>query len=610
MVTLEVAKQAALYHGLATMLNQPSPELSRGKGDGADLSYDEDEEYSGDDMEFLEGASGGYNYGRYYGGSASPSRYMYQHHYPQYPHYQHCNGDMRQSISSSTLVATSPTQENNMHLLSPPRPSEDFLRRPTAFPHHLQLPPNTFHPKPHNDTEYQSTSSGISHVPGSSGLIKANKKFMRQLSFPQEAEEEEVAQEDQNEANNISSEEKPEADDAPPPATATTKMESCNDLSTSSTSSSELTPNDGPPSTTSSNESHTGNIVEEDKKKSENEQADDEHVIVVPDEENEGNEIITEVHENNLLIVREADKPEDKDESRNLDVSTGKNDNVPAAPAPRPVAINEISNCRFLKKKATSLPQCTVFTGIALSPTVGSCANLIAMNYSNNSRSHNLDGGNNNLEERRATMSSTSVLLTSFSLNDISFANHSRRFLSSSSQDEGERSPPKASVVVSRNALHDSNYWSSNCSTRDDNSTLCSPTTSSTSTNGAMMRASQSDSSLARWTDSFDALSRRGLSESALGVPRVVGSSRLLKFLINTYNNGSTTQHRSNDVGEEMDGEKSYLYDYRGRESRGRSAHTFLPPRSKSSDAVLVCEYIRHSAYLPRLKSFLYFCLL
>jgi len=86
-VTLEVAKQAALYHGLATMLNQPSPELSRGKGDGADLSFDEgDDELSGDDVELLE-AGGGMNY-------------MYNNY----------NGYMRASCSSTTLLAS-----DNMH---------------------------------------------------------------------------------------------------------------------------------------------------------------------------------------------------------------------------------------------------------------------------------------------------------------------------------------------------------------------------------------------------------------------------------------------------------------------------------------------------------------
>lgn len=30
-VTLEVAKQGAIYHGLATLLNQPSPMMQRGE---------------------------------------------------------------------------------------------------------------------------------------------------------------------------------------------------------------------------------------------------------------------------------------------------------------------------------------------------------------------------------------------------------------------------------------------------------------------------------------------------------------------------------------------------------------------------------------------------
>ena len=35
MVTLEVAKQGAIYHGLATLLNQPSPMMQRSKDWGA-----------------------------------------------------------------------------------------------------------------------------------------------------------------------------------------------------------------------------------------------------------------------------------------------------------------------------------------------------------------------------------------------------------------------------------------------------------------------------------------------------------------------------------------------------------------------------------------------
>jgi hypothetical protein len=31
-VTLEIAKQGAIYHGLATLLSQPSPVMTRGKG--------------------------------------------------------------------------------------------------------------------------------------------------------------------------------------------------------------------------------------------------------------------------------------------------------------------------------------------------------------------------------------------------------------------------------------------------------------------------------------------------------------------------------------------------------------------------------------------------
>ena len=38
MVTLEVAKQGAIYHGLATLLNQPSPMMQRSKGGGGAVS--------------------------------------------------------------------------------------------------------------------------------------------------------------------------------------------------------------------------------------------------------------------------------------------------------------------------------------------------------------------------------------------------------------------------------------------------------------------------------------------------------------------------------------------------------------------------------------------
>lgn len=37
-VTLEVAKQGAIYHGLATLLNQPSPMMQRSKGGGGAVS--------------------------------------------------------------------------------------------------------------------------------------------------------------------------------------------------------------------------------------------------------------------------------------------------------------------------------------------------------------------------------------------------------------------------------------------------------------------------------------------------------------------------------------------------------------------------------------------
>lgn len=38
-VTLEVAKQGAIYHGLATLLNQPSPMMQRGKDANVDIDY-------------------------------------------------------------------------------------------------------------------------------------------------------------------------------------------------------------------------------------------------------------------------------------------------------------------------------------------------------------------------------------------------------------------------------------------------------------------------------------------------------------------------------------------------------------------------------------------
>lgn len=37
-VTLEVAKQGAIYHGLATLLNQPSPMMQRGKDTNIDVN--------------------------------------------------------------------------------------------------------------------------------------------------------------------------------------------------------------------------------------------------------------------------------------------------------------------------------------------------------------------------------------------------------------------------------------------------------------------------------------------------------------------------------------------------------------------------------------------
>lgn len=40
MVTLEVAKQGAIYHGLATLLNQPSPMMQRSKDQCAPVQLD------------------------------------------------------------------------------------------------------------------------------------------------------------------------------------------------------------------------------------------------------------------------------------------------------------------------------------------------------------------------------------------------------------------------------------------------------------------------------------------------------------------------------------------------------------------------------------------
>ena len=37
-MTLEVAKQGAIYHGLATLLNQPSPMMQSSKGGGGAVS--------------------------------------------------------------------------------------------------------------------------------------------------------------------------------------------------------------------------------------------------------------------------------------------------------------------------------------------------------------------------------------------------------------------------------------------------------------------------------------------------------------------------------------------------------------------------------------------
>jgi len=58
--------------------------------------------------------------------------------------------------------------------------------------------------------------------------------------------------------------------------------------------------------------------------------------------------------------------------------------------------------------------------------------------------------------------------------------------------------------------------------------------TNSNDGSGSLIKC-RSEGCLSEW-NSFEVLTRKGLSESALGVPRVVGSSRLLKFFENSRN--------------------------------------------------------------------------
>lgn len=533
-VTLEVAKQAALYHGLATMLNQPSPELSRGKGDGADLSFEEDDEFSGDDMDFLGvGGASGYDGSRYN---------MY-----------HYNGDMRSSCSSSTLVAS-----DSMHLLSPPRPPEDYLRRPTAFPHHLQLQLQTFHQRQQkNDMEMDDQSSS-SYACGDTAAIVSggasknpNKKLIRQLSFPQEEEEEELdtsVTEDTTTTHNLlkssttaelmtSSSKAAENSEATLyRSSSLTSAEASNDITNSCQPTGEST---GLPCTVTSLD-ECDDIVEE------------------------GNDILFEEH----------DLANDKHNSEDDEMTKKK-----------AALVNEINRYCLMRKKATSFPQCSLFSGVALAhpTTTTSCTNLDAMDNSKYRRQimpKNSDKYKDKRSTMRATVSASVLLTSSVSLNDVSLSS----VPSSSSTKHCESSKGNS-------AFRDSNYWSSNCSTRNS-STLCSPSSTLSSTNAALMRASQSDSSLARWNDSFEALSRKGLSESALGVPRVVGSSRLLKFLISTYNNGNSSTGGGNS--QENGGGYTNTDGYYGAR-KPSNTFTFLPTRSKSSDAILTCEYPKNS---------------
>ncbi len=533
-VTLEVAKQAALYHGLATMLNQPSPELSRGKGDGADLSFDEDE-FSGDDMDFMGiGAAG---LGRYN---------MYQ-----------CNGEMRSSCSSSTLVAS-----DSMHLLSPPRPPEDYLRRPTAFPHHLQLQLQNFHQRQqNNDAEIAGQSSYASYS-GSSGKSHAvmprqvtNLKLVRQLSFPQEEDEDgqdlSLSDSTNNLHNNLPLNTTPSSSNAP----INTATASC---STQMSTSSSPSPSENIPNESTVNSCQSHNEISE-----------------IDARNGSQNRIFSSTESINVedSIV---DHGTDENELANNDKVENDDDDMKRKKA---ALVDEINRYCFMKRKATSFPQCSIQNGIAISPIAASCADLIGLssstsNYRRDSLGKNSSSNITNYKDKRSTMRATmsaSVLLTntnSISLNDVSSPKQC--------EEEGEGS----------SALRDSNYWSSNCSTRAS-STLCSPTSTLSSNNAALMRASQSDSSLARWNDSFEALSRKGLSESALGVPRVVGSSRLLKFLINTY---TTNNNNSQGNGDGINGGSTKTNDYYGAR-KSTNTFTFLPSRSKSSDAILSCEF-------------------
>lgn len=529
-VTLEVAKQAALYHGLATMLNQPSPELSRGKGDGADLSFDEDDEFSGDDMDFM-GI-----------GAAGLSRYnMYQ-----------CNGEMRSSCSSSTLVAS-----DSMHLLSPPRPPEDNLRRPTAFPHHLQLQLQNFHQRQQmNDTEMGQPS--YASYSGKSNVMPrqvTNLKLVRQLSFPQEEDEDgqdlSLSDSTNNLHNNLPLNTTPSSSTAP----INTATASCsNQMSTSSSPSpSENIANE---STVNSCQSRNEIIEIDATNSSQN------RIFSSTARGRDAEDTIVDLDTDENDLANTNDKVDDDDMKRK-----------------KAALVDEINHYCFMKRKATSFPQCSIQNGIAISPIAASCDDLIGLSSSTSkckrdSLGKNSTSNSTHYKDKRSTMRATmsaSVLLTntnSISLNDVSSEKKC--------EEEGE----------GNSALRDSNYWSSNCSTRAS-STLCSPTSTLSSNNAALMRASQSDSSLARWNDSFEALSRKGLSESALGVPRVVGSSRLLKFLINTY-----TTNNNNSQGNEdgINAGSTKTNDYYGAR-KSSNTFTFLPSRSKSSDAILSCEF-------------------
>lgn len=66
---------------------------------------------------------------------------------------------------------------------------------------------------------------------------------------------------------------------------------------------------------------------------------------------------------------------------------------------------------------------------------------------------------------------------------------------------------------------------------------------------GNHLRSAYSESAISR-VRSLEALSRRGLSDSAIGVPRIVGPSRLLKFFLNNnYHAHSTCSSPSKERG-------------------------------------------------------------